>query len=265
MHLLDALQLLHPLRAIMPPLQMRLMHSLLGTVVTVLAFSGAASAQTITAQQGDEILKELRALRQAVERLQSPTPQPAGPPPPPDSVHVANVSGYLLGRPDAPVTIVEFTDLQCPFCNRFATTTFDQLKAAYIDTGKVRFISRDFPLDFHPQALPAARASRCAGEQGKFWELRMALVKHAGALAPALIAQQAAALQLDMKQFDACTKGKEFDSAINKDMTEGAGFSVTGTPTFFVGKTTTQGFEGFRIVGAQPYAVFQQRIEGLLK
>ena len=243
---------------------MRLKKSLVVTVMTMLACAGTASAQTITQQQGDEILKELRALRQAVERLQAPQ-QPQGPPPPPDIVQVNNVSGYMLGRPDAPLTIVEFTDLQCPFCNRFAVTTFDQLKKDYIDTGKVRFISRDFPLDFHPQAMPAARAARCAGDQGKFWELRIALVKNASALSPVFISQQATALKLDMKQFDACTKSTANDSAINQDMTEGAGFSVNGTPTFFVGKTTTQGFEGFRIVGAQPYAVFQQRIEGLLK
>jgi protein-disulfide isomerase len=76
---------------------------------------------------------------------------------------------------------------------------------------------------------------------------------------------QAASLKIDMTQFDACTQGTEYDTAISKDMTEGAGFSVNGTPTFFVGKTTAQGFEGFRIVGAQPFTVFQQRIEGLLK
>jgi protein-disulfide isomerase len=240
--------------------------SLVVGLAVLFATSGSASAQTtITSQQAEEILKELRAIRQAVERLQAPAPQPAGPPPPPEKVQVTNVSGYMLGRPDAPVTMVEFTDLQCPFCNRFATTTFDQLKKEYIDTGKVRFISRDFPLDFHPQAKPAAIASRCAGEQGKFWELRMTLVKNASKLSPALIAQEAAALNLDKTAFDACSKGTQHDAAITRDLTEGAGFDVSGTPTFFVGKTTAQGFEGFRIVGAQPYAVFQARIEGLLK
>lgn len=235
-------------------------------LAAILALAGPASSQTtITSQQAEEILKELRAIRQAVERLQAPAPQPAGPPPPADKVQISNVGGYLLGRPDAPITMVEFTDLQCPFCNRFATTTFDQLKKDYIDTGKVRFISRDFPLDFHPQAKPAAVASRCAGEQGKFWELRMTLLKNARQLSPAMIANQAAALNLDMKAFEACTRGTQFDAAITRDLTEGAGFDVSGTPTFFVGKTTAQGFEGFRIVGAQPFAVFQARIEGLLK
>lgn len=232
-----------------------------------LALAGPASAQTITTQQADQIIKELQLLRQAVERLQAPQapPQVQAPPAPPESVKITNVSGYMLGRPDAPLTMVEFTDLQCPFCNRFATTTFDQLKKDYIDTGKVRFISRDYPLDFHPQAMPAARASRCAGDQGKFWELRETLVKNASQLSPAYITQQAAALKLDMKQFDTCIKGTGYDSAINKDMTEGNGFAVNGTPTFFVGKTTAQGIEGFRIVGAQPYAVFQQRLDALLK
>jgi protein-disulfide isomerase len=242
------------------------MRSLVLVAAAVFGATGPAAAQTITTQQADQIIKELQLLRQAVERLQAPpAPQVQAPPAPPESVQIANVSGYMLGRPDAPLTMVEFTDLQCPFCNRFALQTFDQLKRDYIDTGKVRFISRDYPLDFHPQAMPAARASRCAGDQGKYWELREALVKNAPQLSAAFITQQAAALKLDMKQFDLCVKGTEYDSAINKDMTEGNGFAVNGTPTFFVGKTTAQGFEGFRIVGAQPYAVFQQRLDALLK
>ena len=245
---------------------MRVPRSLVLTVAALLALATNSAAQTITSQQADQIIKELQLLRQAVERLQVPqAPQPQAPPAPPDIVQITNVSGYMLGRPDAPLTMVEFTDLQCPFCNRFAITTFDQLKKDYIDTGKVRFISRDFPLDFHPQAMPAARASRCAGDQGKFWELRATLVKNASQLSPAFITQQAAALKLDMKQFETCIKGTEYDSAINRDMTEGSGFSVNGTPTFFVGKTTAQGIEGLRIVGAQPYAVFQQRLDALLK
>jgi len=245
---------------------MRIFRALVLTVIALLGMASSVVAQTITTQQADEIIKELRLLRQAVERLQvPPAPQPQAPQAPPEIVQIKNVSGYMLGRPDAPLTMVEFTDLQCPFCNRFAITTFDQLKKDYIDTGKVRFISRDFPLDFHPQAMPAARASRCAGDQGRFWELRGTLVKNASQLSPAYITQQAAALKLDMKQFETCIKGTEYDSAINKDMTEGSGFSVNGTPTFFVGKTTAQGIEGFRIVGAQPYAVFQQRLDVLLK
>ncbi|MEO8679988.1 MAG: thioredoxin domain-containing protein, partial [Vicinamibacterales bacterium] len=164
-----------------------------------------------------------------------------------------------------PLTMVEFTDLQCPFCNRFALQTFDQLKKDYIDTGKVRFISRDFPLSFHPFALPSAKAARCAGDQGKFWEMRTTLVKNADKLSPAYITETATSLKLDMKQFSTCAAGTQYDAAIQKDIAEASGVDVSGTPTFFVGKTTAQGFEGTRIVGAQPYALFQAKIDELLK
>jgi len=252
----------------MPLFTMRTLRALVSTVAAVLAVAGVASAQsTITSQQADQILQELKAIRQAIEKLQVPAaPQaPQAPPAPPDKVQIANVSGFMLGRPDAPLTMVEFTDLQCPFCNRFALQTFDQLKKDYIDTGKMRFISRDFPLDFHPQAMPAARAARCAGDQGRFWELRTALVRNAEKLSPAFISATAAGLSLDMKAFDACVAAGSYDSAIQKDMAEAASVEVSGTPTFFVGKTAADGFEGTRIVGAQPYAVFQARIESLLK
>ena len=87
--------------------------------------------------------------------------------------------------------MVEFTDLQCPFCRQFALTSFDEIKKNWIDTGKLRYISRDFPLDFHAQAMPAARAARCAGEQGKFWEMRLGLMRNANLLTPAYITKTA--------------------------------------------------------------------------
>ena len=93
--------------------------------------------------------------------------------------------------------MVEFTDLQCPFCRQFAITSFDEIKKNWIDTGKLRYISRDFPLDFHAQAMPAARAARCAGEQGKFWEMRLALVRNANLLTADYIKKTAADLKLD--------------------------------------------------------------------
>ena len=76
-----------------------------------------------------------------------------------------------MGKPNAPLPLVEFTYLQCPYCNRFTTTSFKQVTPTCINTGKLRFVSRDFPLDFHPQAMPAARAVRCAADQGSFWKL----------------------------------------------------------------------------------------------
>src|SRR5438046_10738064 len=100
-----------------------------------------------------------------LERLT--TPQPSGSPQP-QTGKVTNMKGYVLGRPDAPLTMVEFTDLQCPYCRQYVTVTFEEIKKNWIDAGKLRYISRTFPLDFHPQAIHAARAAPCPGREGNF-------------------------------------------------------------------------------------------------
>ena len=141
---------------------------------------------------------------------------------------MSNLTGYALGRPDAPLTMVEFTDLQCPYCRQFATTTFDELKRNWIDTGKLRYVSRDFPLEFHQQAMNAARAARCGGEQGKFWEMRWALMRNANLLSPAFITKTASDLKLDTQAFAACTATTKFDAAIQADMVEAVNLGLTG-------------------------------------
>jgi len=226
----------------------------------LLGACGNAKAQGITQQQAEEMLKELRAIRQALERVTPPPPGQAQDKP----VRLNNVVGYALGRPDAPLTLVEFTDLQCPYCNRFSTTTFEQLKAAYIDTGKLRFISRDFPLDFHQNAMPAARATRCAGEQGRFWEMRTALVKNFKQLDAAFIASTAQGLKLDMAAFGACASSTKHDAAIAQDMNEGRSVGIEGTPSFVLGRTAAQGLDGVLIVGAQPFGAFDVKIKEML-
>src|SRR6266704_1199611 len=116
-----------------------------------------AQEQGISRQQADEILNELRQIRQLLEK-QAKAPQPQG-----EQITRAkvNLDGFaMLGSKDAPLTMVEFTDYQCPFCQRFHVTSFPDLKKEYIDTGKVRFFSRDMPLDFHANAMRAAEAAR---------------------------------------------------------------------------------------------------------
>src|SRR6516162_2794375 len=132
-----------------------------------LAAQPAADQGGLTRQQGDEILKELRQIRQLLERQQAkPGAQPQEEVP--TKAKISDLSKVsMLGSKEAPLTIVEFTDYQCPFCQRFHVTAFPELKKAYIDTGKVRFYSKDMPLDFHPmpcaprwpRAAPATRAS----------------------------------------------------------------------------------------------------------
>src|SRR6266699_2891633 len=132
----------------------------------------------ITREQADAILAELREIRRLLgqQQVQMQRALPlAGLPI--SKIQMTVRSGWqAIGRDDAPVTIVEFTDLQCPVCRRFHAETFPIIKKNYIDTGKVRFVSRDMPLEYHQYALKAAEATRCAGDQGKFWELRGAIL-----------------------------------------------------------------------------------------
>jgi len=240
-------------------------------LLTGLLLAGPAAApldaQGITQQQGDEILKELRGIRTALERLAAPPaarPTPPSAPAPSPNVRLPKVTGYVMGRPDAPITLVEFTDLQCPFCARFTATSFAQIKKEYIDKGLVRFVSRDFPLGMHPYAELAARASRCAGEQGHYWDVREALVANYNKLNPELIAATAGNAKLDMTAFRSCLDSGRFKADVQRDMDEAATIGVEGTPTFVVGRTQADGLDGTRIVGAQPFEVFDAKFKELL-
>jgi protein-disulfide isomerase len=233
---------------------------LLGTTLSAQTPPAPPQAPMTQQQINEEMLKELRQIRMLLERLT----QPQAAPPQPATAKLTDVKGYALGRPDAPLTMVEFTDLQCPFCRQYATVTFAEIKKNWIDTGKLRYVSQDFPLDFHPLAMAAARAARCAGEQGKFWDMRFTLVTNATVLSPDYIAKTAADLKLDTKAFATCTASTKFDAAIQADVLEGARIGVGGTPTFVLGKTAGTTLEGPVIVGAVPYVQFDAKLKELL-
>jgi protein-disulfide isomerase len=220
--------------------------------------------QTITRRQADEIIQELRDIKTLLQRMA--VPQPAAPQGPPPSQHVTlpSVAGYMLGSPTAPVTMVEFTDLQCPFCRQFHMTAFEQIKKNYIDTGKVRYVSLNFPLSMHPFAMPAAEAAECAGAQGKFWDMRHTIFVNNANLTPGSFETFATDLKLDLSKFNACVNANTYAAQIAKDQQEGALAGVSGTPTFVIGRTSAQGLDGVRMVGAQPYAIFDAQIRSLL-
>ena len=235
---------------------------LLGTGASAQSPQPPASVAPMSQQQiNEEMLKELRQIRQLLERLTQPQPQA---PPQPTSAKVTNLKGFVLGRPDAPLTMIEYTDLQCPFCRQYATVTFEEIRKNWIDTGRLRYISRDFPLDFHPQAMPAARAARCAGEQGKFWEMRMNLMRNANLLSADYITRTAGDLKLDTKAFSACTALSKFDAEIQAELQEGTTIGVSGTPTFVIGRTNDTAIEGPMVVGALPYPQFDAKLKSLL-
>ena len=172
----------------------------------------------------------------------------------------------MLGRADAPVTLVEFSDYQCPFCQRFFATTLSALKKHYVDTGKVRYVFRDFPLDqMHPQARKAAEAAHCAGEQGKYWEMHEVLFQNQRTLAPPQLTVHARTVGVDGSKFDECLSSGRHAARVERGLADGAAVGVQGTPTFVVGKTKPGDFvEGTPIRGAQPLEMFRRIIDQTL-
>src|SRR3989475_1360853 len=142
----------------------------------------------------------------------------------------------MLGRADAPVTLVEFSDYQCPFCRRFFATTLPALKKDYIDTGKLRYVFRDFPLDMHAHARQSAEAAHCAGEQGKYWAMHDALFQHQGALDPPQLAEYARAVGVDGAVFDQCLSSGRHRARVERGLADGAAAGVQGQPAFVAGK-----------------------------
>ena len=159
----------------------------------------------------------------------------------------------ILGDEKAPVTIVEYSDYQCPFCERFFTESELLLRKEYIETGKVKMIYRDFPLPGHPYAMPAALAANCAKDQGKFWAYHDVLFKKQNELANLDYVQVAKDLGLNTADFKSCLDSKKYQSQIQKDFEEGSNIGVNGTPTFFI--------NGKQLVGAQPYSSFKTAID----
>lgn len=171
----------------------------------------------------------------------------------------------ILGSASATVMIVEFTDLQCPYCARFALQTWPKLKADYVDTGKLRFATRDLPLPMHSFAMPAAIAARCAGQQGKYWEFREALFHEQARLGTEPYAELASRLGLDGEPFARCRADPAMLQSVREDIALAAASDIDSTPSFVIGRVINGQFEGEVISGAQPFEVFQQRIDALLQ
>jgi protein-disulfide isomerase len=164
---------------------------------------------------------------------------------------VVDSSGHpALGAKDAPVTIVEFTDFQCPFC-KASEATLKQLRDKYGD--KIRLVHMDFPLPFHSHSLDAAKAARCANDQGKFWQFHDSLFANQGKLAPADLKTTAKTLGMNSTKFDACFDNAKYDSQIKADQAAGEKIGVDGTPAFFI--------DGRPLTGAQPTPKFEELID----
>jgi protein-disulfide isomerase len=163
---------------------------------------------------------------------------------------VAAANGAAKGPATAPIEIIEFSDFQCPFCLR-SNPTVTQVLKTYGD--RVHFVYRHFPLGNHPNARPAAEASQCAAEQGKFWEYHDALFANPSRLGDADLKQHAVGLGLDAKRFNACVDTHKYKAQVDADMAAGEAAGVNGTPAFFV--------NGRMLNGAQPFDAFKRVID----
>lgn len=160
------------------------------------------------------------------------------------------------GSVDAPVTIFEFSDFECPFCKKFFDTVYPQLTKEYIDTGKIRLVFRHLPLESHEFATSAALASMCAHEQGKFWEYHDLLYTNQNALAADNLREYAHRTDLDMRQFADCYNTLKYGKRIGEDTLYAASISISGTPTFII--------NDLLVAGTQPYEVFKSIIDSEL-
>ena len=160
-------------------------------------------------------------------------------------------NAYAIGPADAPITIVEFSDYQCPFCRRWHNEVYEPLLAAY--PGQIRLVYRNLPLtSIHPDAMSAAEAAMCAGEQDAYWPYHEKLFS-SESLGSTIYLQYAQDLKLNMGTFEACLSNHKYQQAIQEDSDFAINLGIRSTPTFFI--------NGLALVGAQPLDVFKQVID----
>ena len=195
--------------------------------------------------------------------------QPIGP------VKVSVDDDPVLGDKNAPVTLIEFSDYECPFCKRHFTDVYPQLKKDYIDTGKVKLVFRDYIAvpSHNPLATSEAMAAQCAKDQdgdSAYFKFHDAIftktISNGNGLAVSELPVIAKSLGLNVSTFQSCLDSNKYKDEVNKDIADGQKVGVNGTPSFFVGKSNSSGtIDGTIIVGAQPFAAFKVIIDEMLK
>lgn len=236
-------------------------------LIGLLPLTGHTADSTTVSSDATEaaILEELKAIRQILEKiekqgLKSRRQAPSRP----TAATVTIRDKPFMGSEMAPVTVVEFTDYQCPYCLRFTKTAFPRLKQDYIDTGKVRWVALNLPLAFHKNAVKAAQAAHCAGEQDKFWDMRQELFSNPKKLAASDLPEHAARLGLDIDAFKACLASDRHLDGVEQDASDARAMGLTGTPSFVIGRSARDKITGQVVVGAQPLNVFTSAINRLL-
>jgi protein-disulfide isomerase len=166
-------------------------------------------------------------------------------------VNVSTDNDPAIGLENAAITIIEFSDYQCGYCQRWQQQVYDKLMANY--PGKIHFVYRDFPLPMHPEAIPAAEAANCAEEQDAYWKYHDALFSGQYSLGRVAYKQYAGDLRLDVVAFTACLDDHRYRAEVDADASDAARLGLTGTPSFYV--------NGRLIIGALPYEDFKNIID----
>ncbi len=274
------------------PVAIPILRPLLAGTMAAFLSSASVTAQQPAPQQGEDpvamkndiqqlkvqqqlILDRLDELKKLLNSKRGENAQPTI-----NAPETISVEGELFrGDATAPVAIIEYGDIECPFCRHFKQGAYPQIFDEYIKTGKARFYYRDLPLPFHEHALPAARAEHCAGEQGKFWEMHDALfTSKPDAIGPGpggrdrtltqdSIDERAGALGLDIAKLDACMASTRFDDLFKRHSDEAEKMNIEGTPTFLIGTIAPNGNivkMNKPVVGALPFEAFKAVIDPLL-
>ena len=197
---------------------------------------------------------------------------PAAAPKAPPAIATVSLDVAVAGFPSrgssaAQVVVLEFSDFQCPFCGRYVRDTYPRLSTDYVDAGKVRYVFRHFPLEsIHPNAKNAALAAGCAGNQGKFWEMHDRLFANQQALDLPALLTYGGALGMNDGKYRACVTGQETARALDADKADALRAEFTGTPAFLIGRISADGrlHAVRRLLGSQPYSVFQSAIDDVL-
>jgi len=183
------------------------------------------------------------------------------------NLHLGISEQPFKGNSEAGLTLIEFTDYQCPFCRKYAKQTLPDLERDYIDTGKIKYVVRDFPLQsLHREAFQAAVAADCAGEQGKYWEMHDRLLNSTSSTYGAW-EQHAEAIEIDGSQFQSCLQSEHPGQGVQEDLAEGRKVGVRGTPTFFLG-VSDKNNEKIKVLkvmrGAQSYSQMKHSLDQFL-
>jgi protein-disulfide isomerase len=173
-----------------------------------------------------------------------------------------------MGNAKAEVTLIEYSDYQCPFCERYFLQTWPAIRKNYVDTGKIRYMFSNFPLDsIHPQAFKAHEAAACAGDQGKYWEMHIQLFSNQRALLPPQLEKYAANIGLNVGAYKSCVESSKYAAKVRHDFDAAANLGVEGTPTFVIGRagTADSKMKAVKVlVGAQTFDTFKEAIDAVL-